>query len=101
MNLPDEICEKNHEQLDIDILESLPKSQKAAGRHRCAACAYEMGYEDGQRTTLALLVKEEEEASRSKQCSVCGELMSVVRSTKTTCSDRCRQQFHREKGGDK
>lgn len=38
-------CEKNH-RYDPEY-NNLPVDQGGAGRHRCAACAYEKGYEDG------------------------------------------------------
>lgn len=40
------ICQKDHSNIQ-DIMESLPEDQGGAGRHKCAACAYERGYDDG------------------------------------------------------
>ena len=39
------ICEKEHRY--NTLFNSLPDDQGGAGRHRCAACAYEKGYADG------------------------------------------------------
>lgn len=39
------ICNKDHRY--ESIFENLPEDQGGAGRHRCAGCAYEKGYEDG------------------------------------------------------
>ena len=39
------ICDKDHRY--NDIFETLPIDQGGAGRHKCAACAYEKGYEAG------------------------------------------------------
>jgi hypothetical protein len=40
------ICEKDHSSLPIAIM-SLPDSQRSAWRHKCAACAFELGYQLG------------------------------------------------------
>lgn len=40
-------CNKNHSKIQ-DIMESLPADQGGIGRHKCAACAYDQGYKDGQ-----------------------------------------------------
>lgn len=39
-------CEKNHHNLE-QIMLSLPTDQGGVGRHKCAACAYEVGYKAG------------------------------------------------------
>lgn len=39
------ICEKDHRH--DPRFSSLPHDQGGAGRHRCAACAYEAGYKAG------------------------------------------------------
>lgn len=39
------ICKKEHRYNDLYL--HLPEDQGGAGRHRCAGCAYEKGYEDG------------------------------------------------------
>ena len=42
-------CQKNHQHL-LPILQQLPESQAVyRGRHRCPGCAYDKGFEDGQR----------------------------------------------------
>jgi hypothetical protein len=38
------ICKKEHRYLPD--LEQLPPSQAGQGRHKCARCAYERGYDD-------------------------------------------------------
>jgi len=38
------ICNKEHRYLPQ--LEDLPEAQAGAGRHVCAGCAYEQGYDD-------------------------------------------------------
>lgn len=38
-------CEKEH-RYDLQF-NNLPDDQGGAGRHRCARCAYDKGYEDG------------------------------------------------------
>lgn len=39
-------CNKNHDSVQ-DAMSELPHDQGGDGRHKCAACAYEKGYEDG------------------------------------------------------
>ena len=39
------ICYKTHRY--EARFENLPEDQGGSGRHRCAGCAYEKGYEDG------------------------------------------------------
>ena len=39
-------CNKNHQDVQ-NLMEELPLDQGGKGRHKCAACAYEAGYEDG------------------------------------------------------
>lgn len=39
------ICNKAHRH--ASMFDALPEDQGGAGRHRCAACAYEKGYADG------------------------------------------------------
>lgn len=39
------ICNKEHRYaIEFD---DLPEDQEGSGRHRCAGCAYEKGYQDG------------------------------------------------------
>lgn len=40
------ICQKAHRY--DPILEQLPEDQGGPGRHKCAGCAYERGFEDGR-----------------------------------------------------
>lgn len=40
-------CNKNHSKIQ-EIMNQLPFDQGGIGRHKCAACAYEQGYEDGR-----------------------------------------------------
>lgn len=39
-------CKKDHSKTD-QIVKDLPIGQEGAGRHKCASCAYEIGYEHG------------------------------------------------------
>lgn len=39
-------CNKNHTEVQ-QIMDTLPTDQGGKGRHKCAACAYEMGFEAG------------------------------------------------------
>lgn len=39
-------CEKKHS-LAQSIANKTPRDQGGKGRHKCAACAYEKGYQDG------------------------------------------------------
>ena len=39
-------CQKNHTNIQ-GIMSQLPYDQGGRGRHKCAACAYEKGYELG------------------------------------------------------
>jgi hypothetical protein len=39
-------CNKNHSSVQT-IMNSLPTDQGGKGRHKCAACAYELGYNAG------------------------------------------------------
>lgn len=39
------ICGKNHRY--ASAFEALPPAQEEPGRHKCAGCAYEQGFEDG------------------------------------------------------
>lgn len=42
------ICRKEHSEIQ-PLLAMLPNSQGGPGRHKCAACAFEEGYEDGMK----------------------------------------------------
>ena len=39
-------CSKKHSSIQ-NIMSKLPVDQGGVGRHKCAACAYERGFEDG------------------------------------------------------
>lgn len=39
-------CQKDHSNIAA-ILNGLSDGQYKAGRHKCAGCAYELGYQDG------------------------------------------------------
>lgn len=39
-------CNKDHSDIQ-SIMSSLPFDQGGIGRHKCAACAYKQGYQDG------------------------------------------------------
>ncbi len=39
-------CKKDHSNID-SIVKTLPIDQGGAGRHKCASCAYEIGYNHG------------------------------------------------------
>ena len=39
-------CKKEHSETD-SIVKDLPIDQGGAGRHKCASCAYEIGYQHG------------------------------------------------------
>ena len=39
-------CNKNHSRVQT-IMNTLPVDQGGKGRHKCAACAYELGYNAG------------------------------------------------------
>lgn len=39
------ICRKNHRY--ARLFAALPSAQSEPGRHKCAGCAYEQGFEDG------------------------------------------------------
>lgn len=40
------ICKKNHSDIQT-IMENLPIDQGRKGRHKCAACTYEIGFQEG------------------------------------------------------
>jgi len=39
------VCDKDHKYKEM--FNNLPFDQGGAGRHKCAGCAYELGYNDG------------------------------------------------------
>jgi hypothetical protein len=40
-------CQKDHNNVVAEALEDLPPSQRSPQRHKCAACAYERGLQEG------------------------------------------------------
>ena len=40
------ICDRNHGAQVPERIADLDESQAGAGRHKCASCAYEKGYQD-------------------------------------------------------
>lgn len=63
------VCEKNHQDLK-ELMDLLPTDQGGVGRHKCAACAYEAGYNlDGSLridTVLSSLEESQAGAQRHK-----------------------------------
>jgi hypothetical protein len=43
-------CDRDHTDVSSAAMESVPESQGKRWRHRCAACAYELGLAHGART---------------------------------------------------
>jgi hypothetical protein len=65
-------CKKDHSELQLQyIMEQLPDDQGGRGRHKCAACAYEAGYQDGleqkEQIDLSELFDSLEESQASAQ----------------------------------
>ena len=50
-------CTKDHSSIQ-SIMENLPVDQGGRGRHKCAACAYEKGYELGFQMTENFSIEE-------------------------------------------
>lgn len=48
------VCDKSHRKVPLEVTE-LPANQKTPFRHRCAGCAYELGYRDGYGAALKAL----------------------------------------------
>jgi hypothetical protein len=63
-------CNKEHDRVQ-KIMEELPTDQGGKGRHKCAACAYEAGYEDGlqqkEKINLSQLLNSLEESQAAAQ----------------------------------
>jgi hypothetical protein len=59
------VCNKSHR--DWGPLRALPHDQGGIGRHRCAGCAYEKGFEAGKRleefVTMSIATLPESQAS--------------------------------------
>lgn len=49
-------CKKDHSNIS-HIMSDLPIEQGGAGRHKCAACAYERGYCDGNNRIMHIDIK--------------------------------------------
>ena len=46
-------CLKDHSKIQ-EIMDTLPIDQGGVGRHKCAACAYELGYTNGRNKVMVL-----------------------------------------------
>lgn len=46
-------CKKDHSDIS-HIMQRLPIEQGGPGRHKCAACAYKLGYSDGNKRTMLI-----------------------------------------------
>lgn len=46
-------CKKEHSKIQ-KIMDTLPVDQGGVGRHKCAACAYELGYTNGRNKIMVL-----------------------------------------------
>ena len=47
------LCNKDHSSIQ-KIMQELPDDQGGIGRHKCAACAYEQGYQDGRNRIMTI-----------------------------------------------
>ena len=47
------LCNKDHSSIQ-KIMQELPDDQGGFGRHKCAACAYEQGYQDGRKRIMTI-----------------------------------------------
>ena len=60
-------CKKDHSETDV-IVKDLPIDQGSVGRHKCASCAYEIGYEHGktrnENVNLNLVINALEESQK-------------------------------------
>ncbi len=63
-------CTKDHSRIQT-IMRQLPYDQGGWGRHKCAACAYERGYQDGlhrvENINLTQILQELEESQAAAQ----------------------------------
>ncbi len=63
-------CSKNHSAVQ-EIMNTLPTDQGGKGRHKCAACAYELGFEAGynldEQINLGVLLESLEESQAQAQ----------------------------------
>jgi hypothetical protein len=60
------ICSTDHEGSVPKKISNLPESQAGPQRHRCAACAYEMGFKDGKAQALAQQITRKKHAHLSR-----------------------------------
>ena len=68
------ICKKEHSDIQT-LLATLPNSQGGPGRHKCAACAFEEGFDDGMKgikrnvdSVLETLPEGQAKNQRHKSC---------------------------------
>ena len=47
------LCNKDHSSIQ-KVMQELPDDQGGIGRHKCAACAYEQGYQDGRNRIMSI-----------------------------------------------
>lgn len=63
-------CSKDHSAIQ-QIMNTLPTDQGGKGRHKCAACAYELGFEAGynldEKINLGALLESLEESQAKAQ----------------------------------
>ena len=50
-------CQKKHYDL-VEKVKTLKPSQAGAWRHKCAGCAYELGFKDGQKDARKRIIDE-------------------------------------------
>ena len=62
---------ENRAQLD-QTMRKLPENQSGKGRHKCAYCAYEAGFNHGFRKALAKVSKFTSETAKLRQSGSCG-----------------------------
>ncbi len=63
-----EICELDHTgELPQELVETLPLNQGHPVRHRCAACAYAAGLQEGAKDAGALAVRVRELTEENEQ----------------------------------
>ena len=80
MRLAPHTCQKDHNEHVAEILEDLPPSQRSPQRHKCAACAYERGVQDGYnlglkraREAVDLVVRSGQLRPEDAYCPSCGD----------------------------
>ncbi len=60
--MPNEGC-AHEKSAPREMLEELPQSQAGTGRHKCAVCAYNAGFQDGVAAGRRLASRERRNAS--------------------------------------